>query len=161
MKFSRFFGKLKIAFKVDGKPPQKSEWGENNASLVIELRKAALKARTKKGLGKCLVNPVKLELDVYAPNIDDRDYKQTGDSDEKRYVGDLDSLIAGVCDYLSRAPVEPGQNHFEPSPLFDNEPEISPTIPLIIKDDSQIKIINAKKIISKKTYYVVKIELIS
>jgi Holliday junction resolvase RusA-like endonuclease len=116
--------------------------------------------RTKKGQGKCIVTPVKLNLDVYAPNIDDRDYKQTGDNDEKRYIGDLDSLIAGVCDYLSRAP-DPGKNNFVPSPLFDNDPEIAPTIPLIIKDDSQIKTISAKKIISKKTYYVVEVELIS
>lgn len=155
------FSKTKIVFKVDGKPPQKSEWGGKNAPLVIELRKAALKSRTRSGLGKCIVTPVKLKLDVYAPNIDDRDYKQIGDNDEKRYIGDLDSLIAGVCDYLSRVPEEPGKNNFEPSPLFDNEPEIDPTIPLIIKDDSQIKTISAKKIISKKTYYVVEVELIS
>ena len=147
-------------FKVDGKPPQKSEWGGKNAPLVIELRKAALKARTKKGLGKCIVTPVTLKLDVYAPNIDDGDYKQTGDNDEKRYIGDLDSLIAGVCDYLSHAR-DPGKNSFVPSPLFENEPEIAPTIPLIIKDDSQIKTISAKKILSKKTYYVVEVELIS
>ena len=156
-----FFGKTKIVFRVEGKPPQKSEWGGKDAPLVIELRKAALKARTKRGLGKCIVTPVKLNLEVYAPNIDDRDYKQTGDNDEKRYIGDLDSLIAGVCDYLSRTPEDPGKNNFVPSPLFDNEPEIGPTIPLIIKDDSQIKIISAIKMISKKTYYVVEVELIS
>jgi Holliday junction resolvase RusA-like endonuclease len=161
MIFDKIFGKTKIVFKVNGKPPQKSEWGGKDAPLIIELRKAALKARTKRGLSKCIVTPVKLKLDVYAPNIDDRDYKQTGDDDEKRYIGDLDSLIAGVCDYLSRAPEDPGKNKFVPSPLFDNEPEIAPTIPLIIKDDSQIKTISAKKIISKKTYYVVEVELIS
>ena len=160
MRFSKFFGKSKIVFKVDGKPPQKSAWGDD-APLVIDLRNAALKARTKIGLDKCITTPVKLKLDVYAPNIDNRDYRQTEDDDEQRYIGDLDSLIAGVCDYLSRSPEEPGRNNFVPSLLFNSYPEIAPTIPLIIKDDSLIKIINAKKIISKKTYYVVEIESIS
>ena len=160
MIFKNFFGNTSIIFKVDGKPPQKSEWGGDDANLVIKLRKAALKARIKTGRDRCITSLVKLNLIVYAPNIDDRDYKQTGDDDEKRFIGDLDSLIAGVCDYLSRAPEEPGRNNFQPNSLFDQEPEIGPTIPLIIKDDSQIKIISAEKIISEKLFYVVKIELL-
>ena len=159
--FERFFKKSnKIEFKVQGKPPQKSEWGGDNASLVIKLRKAALKAREKTGRDKCITSPVKLNLTVYAPNIDDRYYKQTGDDDEKRFIGDLDSLIAGVCDYLSRAPEEPGRNNFNPSMLFDADPDVGPTVSLIIQDDSQIKIISAKKIISEKLFYIVEIELL-
>ena len=160
MTFRKFFGNKNIVFKVYGKPPQKSEWGGKNASLVIALRKAALKARRKAGLHKCITSNVKLKLSVHAPNLDDRDYVQLGDDDEKRYIGDLDSLVAGVCDYLSSTQEEPGKNDFQPSSLFDQEPEIYPTIPLIIKDDSQIKIINAEKIISDTLFYVVEIELI-
>jgi len=160
MKFRSLFGNSKIIFKVDGKPPQKSEWGGDNASSVIKLRKAALKARGDVGRDRCITSPVKLNLIVYAPNIDDRNYKQTGDDDEKRFIGDLDSLIAGVCDYLSRAPEEPGRNKFKPSILFDTELDVGPTIPLIIQDDSQIKVINAEKIISDELSYVVEIELL-
>jgi Holliday junction resolvase RusA-like endonuclease len=148
----------KIEFKVLGKPPQKSEWGGDNASLVIKLRKAALEAREKTGLTKCITSPVRLSLVVNVPNIDDRNYVQKGDHDEKRFIGDLDSLIAGVCDYLSRAPEEPGRNNFKPSVLFDSEPEVGPTISLIIQDDSQVKIIHAEKIVSDELSYVVKIE---
>lgn len=160
MNFRSLFGNSKITFKVDGKPPQKSEWGGDNASLVIKLRKAALKARKESGCEKCIVSPVKLNLIVRAPNLDDRNYIQSGNDDEKRYVGDLDSLVAGVCDYLSKAPEKPGRNNFFPSDLFDQEPEINPTIPILIEDDSQIKIIHAKKIISDKLFYVVEIELL-
>lgn len=160
MKFRSLFGNPKITFTVDGKPPQKSEWGGDNASLVIKLRKAALKARKESGHEKCIESPVKLNLIVYAPNFDDRDYIQSGNDDEKRYVGDLDSLVAGVCDYLSKAPEKPGRNNFFPSVLFDQEHEIGPTISLIIEDDSQIKMIHAEKIISDKLFYVVEIELL-
>jgi hypothetical protein len=160
MIFEKIFGKSKIMFKVEGKPPQKSEWGGKNAQLVIDLRKAALKARTDAGLSDCIKTPVKLKLEVHALNPDKMDYKQKGDDDEEKYSGDLDSMIAGVCDYLSRSKEEPGRNNFVPSSLFDNEPEIYPNIKILIEDDSLIKIINAEKIISKKPYYVVTIELI-
>lgn len=160
MNFKNLFSNKKIVFKVDGKPPQKSEWGGENARLIIKLRKAALEARQKAGQNKCITSPVKLSLIVYAPNIDNRNYKQKGDYDEKRFVGDLDSLIAGVCDYLSRAPEEPGRNNFKPSELFDSEPDVGSTIPLIIQDDSQIKIIHAEKIVSGELSYVVEIELL-
>ena len=73
--------------------------------------------------------------------------------------GDLDSLVAGVCDYLQRGP-KPG-NNFTPSPLFDTRPEIGPEVSLIIEDDSQIVIISAEKKISNMSYYEVEIESIS
>ena len=153
-----FRNSKKITFKVDGKPPQKSQWGEDYvANLIIKLRKAAFEARTS-AQEDIFDSPVKLKLQVYAPNIDDRYYRQLGDEDEKRYVGDLDSLVAGICDYLSPAPLQPGQNNFSPSPLFEQFPEIGPTRPIIIKDDSQIQSIVAEKILSEKPYYVVEIE---
>lgn len=147
----------KIIFKVDGKPPPKSQWSGTHANLVIKLRRAALEARTK-AQEDVFDFPVKLKLQVYASNLNDRYYRQLGDEDKKRYVGDLDSLIAGICDYLSPAPVKPGQNKFSPSPLFEKFPEIGPTIPIIIRDDSQIQSIVAEKIFSEKPYYVVEIE---
>jgi len=160
MTFKNFFGNKNIVFKVNGKPPQKSKWSGKNADLVIALRKAALESRKRAGLDKCITSNVKLKLSVHAPNFDNRDYVQSGDFDDERYVGDLDSLVAGVCDYLSKAPEEPGRNNFFPSPLFDQEPDIGPTISLIIEDDSQIKIISAEKIISDELFYVVEIELL-
>ena len=153
------FRKNRIKFKVDGKPPQKSQWGTDDAILVIKLREAALETRTKIGLAKCFTTPIKLKLTVYAPNIDDRDYKQTGDNDPKKYIGDLDSLVAGVCDYLYHGPEL--VNNFVPSPLFDTKPEIGPQVSLIIEDDSQITNIISEKKVSDSLYYVVEIESIS
>ena len=43
----------KITFKVDGKPPQKSQWRNENAHLIIKLRQAALDARKKAKITKC------------------------------------------------------------------------------------------------------------
>ena len=160
MIFDKIFGKHKIVFQVDGKPPQKSEWGGKNAPLVIDLRKAALKARMDAGLSDCIKTPVKLTLEVYATNPDKMDYRQKGDDDEEKYSGDLDSMIAGVCDYLSRSKEEPGRNNFVPNSLFDDAREVYPNIKILIEDDSLIQIINAKKIISDEPYYVVTIELI-
>ena len=160
MKSNKIFGKKPIQFTVKGKPPQKSEWGEKNASLVIDLRKAALKARIDAGFSDCIKTPVKLTLEVYATNPDKMDYRQKGDDDEEKYSGDLDSMIAGVCDYLSRSKEEPGRNNFVPSTLFDEAREVYPTIKILIEDDSLIQIINAKKMVSEKPYYVVTLELI-
>lgn len=156
----KIFGKNKIVFRVEGKPPQKSEWGGKNAQLIIDLRKKALKARIDKGFSDYIKTPVKLTLEVYAINPDKMDYRQKGDNDEEKYSGDLDSMIAGVCDYLSRSKEEPGKNNFKPSSLFDDEPEIYPDKKILIDDDSLIQIINAKKMVSEKSYYVVTIELI-
>ncbi len=163
MIFDRFFDKVKITFEVDGKPPQKSGWAGNDAPLIIKLRKTALAARNKLGID-CISVPVKLKLTVYAPNIDDKDDTQfrTTKKESDKYVGDLDSLIAGICDYLSRVPTDPGENNFQPSLLFNDHPEIDPTIPLIIKDDSLIKNVMADKKESKhnEIYYVMEIEII-
>ncbi|MBI5146458.1 MAG: hypothetical protein HZA84_04485 [Thaumarchaeota archaeon] len=151
-----FSKKQKIRFEVEGKPPQKSQWGTSDAILVINLREAALKARTKAGRDKCFTTPVKLKLIVYAPNIDKRNYVQNGDNDEKRYVGDLDSLVAGVCDYLRPGPKR-GENNFERSKLFDDKPEIDTDVALMVEDDSQIVSIVAEKR-SGKLHYVIEIE---
>ncbi len=43
-------------------------------------------------------------------------------------------------------------------PLFDAKPEIGPDVPLIIKNDSQIVEINAKKMFDENSHYCVEIE---
>lgn len=147
----------KIQFKVKGKPPKKSNWGKEDADLIIKLREAALKARKNEEIFDCFHGPVKLNLIVYAPNIINMNYKQTGDDDPKKFIGDLDSLVAGVCEYLQPAPTDP---KLVLNPIFNEKNEIGPTVPLIIENDSQIVEINAKKICSKILHYRVEIESI-
>lgn len=152
--------KKRITFNVLGKPPQKSRWkNKNNAALIINLRKKALESRKAAGFSKSIRLPVKLKLTVYAPNIDKTTYVQKGDDDEERYIGDLDSLVAGVCDYLQPGP-KSGENNFQPHPLFDSNQEVWPTIPIILENDSQIISISAKKKTSKKLYYKVELEIL-
>ncbi len=136
-------GKTKISFDVYDKPPKKSQWGKDNAKLIIKLREAALKARNDKGIKKYYTGHVKLNLIVYAPNITNLNYIQKDDDDPEKYIGDLDSLVAGVCDYIQKGPKE--ENLFTAHPSFKNKPEIAPDKALIIYDDSQIVEINAKK----------------
>jgi len=146
--------KNRISFAVMGKPPKKSNWDTEDTYLVIKFREEALKARTNAGLDDCFHESVKLNLIVYAPNTTDMKYKQTGDNDPNRYVGDLDSLVAGICEYLQRAPNNPELDFGH----FDGKDEIGPTIPLIIENDSQIVEINAKKIHDETLHYHVEIE---
>ncbi len=147
---------MKTSFNVTGKPPKKSQWGTDDADLVVKLREAALIARKNDGFPEGYEGNVKLNLIIYAPNIVDVDYQQTGDDDPKKFIGDLDSLVAGVCEYLHKGPKK-GENNFEPSPLFDNKPEIGPEVPLIIDDDSQIVEIDAKKELDETTHYHVEV----
>lgn len=146
-----------IIFTVKGKPPKKSKWGnDNNAKLIITLREAALKARNEAGYSDYIDTNVSLKLTIYAPNIADLEYRQTGDSDEKRPVGDLDALISGVCDSLWAGPT-PGVNKFKPSILFEDHKDVRPGKPLIVKDDSQIVNISATKEVRDDPSYTVEI----
>lgn len=146
-----------IKFTIPGKPPKKSKWGnDNNAKLIITLREAALKARKEAGYSDYIDTNVSLKLTVYAPNIADLEYRQTGDFDEKRPVGDLDALISGVCDSLWSGPT-PGINKFKPSLLFEDHPEVAPGNPIIVKDDSQIVSISATKEFHDDPSYTVEI----
>jgi Holliday junction resolvase RusA-like endonuclease len=146
-----------IKFTIPGKPPKKSKWGnDNNAKLIITLREAALKARKEAGYSDYIDTNVNLKLTVYAPNIADLEYRQTGDFDEKRPVGDLDALISGVCDSLWAGPI-PGVNKFKPSSLFEDHPDVGPGKPIIIKDDSQIVSISATKEVCEDSSYTVEI----
>ncbi len=91
---------------------------------------------------------------MYAPNIADKDYKQTRDDDPKKFIGDLDSLVAGVYEYLQPAPTNP---ELKINPVFDGKDEIGSSVPLIIKNDAQIVEINTKKELDDKTHYHVEI----
>ena len=148
---------IRISFDVKGKPPKKSQWGTNDASLVIKLREEALQARKSKEIPEGYDGPVKLNLIVYAPNISNMEYKQTGDDDPKKFVGDLDSLVSGVCEYLQPAPTNP---EIKNSPLFDGKDEIGTSVPLIIKNDSQITEITAKKILDEELHYHVDVDFL-
>lgn len=159
MTLKNIFGRKPILFTVQGKPPQKSQWGTKDAELIIKLREAALKARIDSGYKTHLKTNIKLNVTIYAPNVDDREYVQVTPDDPKLYIGDLDSLVAGICEYLHKGPKK-GENKFQPSPLFDDKPEIRPEIPIIIDDDSRITKIMAKKVTKNQTYYNVKITLI-
>ena len=150
--------KKTIVFDVKGKPPKKSQWGTDDANLVIKLREEALKARNDAEIFGCYHGHIKLSLVVYAKNITHMQYRQIGDDDPKKFIGDLDSLVAGVCEYLQRA--IPQDDTFTPSSLFEAKPEIGPEVPLIIKNDSQIVEINAKKMFDENLHYRVEIEYI-
>ena len=69
MKLSTFWKKQPcIEFTVDGKPPRKSSWGEDN-DLILKLRQEALKARNQEELSECFHGPVKLTLTIFSPNV--------------------------------------------------------------------------------------------
>jgi len=122
---------------------------------VIRFREEALKARTEAERSDCFHESVKLNLIVYAPNPTDMNYVQKGDDDPNRYVGDLDSLVAGVCEYLQPAPNNPD---LKINPVLQEKKEIGPEVALIIENDSQIVEINAKKILGDRLHYSVEIE---
>ena len=146
-----------IKFDVSGKLPKKSNWGKDNAELIVRFRESALKARNKAGVSKGYEGPVKLTLIIYAPNILDMNYKQTGDDDTKKFIGDLDSLVAGASEYLQPAPTNPDLDIHS---IFDDKDEIAPHIPLIIKNDAQIVEIDAKKEFDDDLHYHIEIEFV-
>lgn len=155
MKFEEFWKKSqRIKFNVEGKPPRKSGWSDD-AQLVLKFREAALNARTKARIEKCFDCPVKLKLTMFAPNLIDMDYKQDGDDDPKRYVGDLDAFVAGVCEYLQPAPKN---EDLKIDQIFDIRNDIGRNVALIIKNDSQIVSITAKKVKDEVLHYAVEIE---
>ena len=143
---------MKIKFRVEGKPPKKdgsqSLWSEKStqAPLVFQLRQKALEARKEAKIDECFHELVKLEVKVYSPYITKKDHHQ--------HVGDLDTLVAGIFEAIQPAPKN---ETLRPHKIFDENPEIIPSIPLLVEDDSFIVSINAEKIQSDSTYYTVEI----
>src|SRR6185437_4687694 len=133
-----------IEFEVKGKPPRKSRkscWS-NEGEHVLRLREKALEQRTNLGL-EYFKGPVKIELTVYDNNIVDRE-------NSSDYHGDLDSLVAGVLDSLQPAPVNVT---FVMDPILQNREDLDPSKPLLIKDDSKVVKIIAKKIKGDPHYF--------
>ena len=153
MIFDGFFNKVKIEFEVDGKPPQKSRWGDEN-ELVANFRKAASKAKIDAGLDCSFSGPVRLNLTIYAKNIIDRQRQEAFPNDPDAYVGDLDNLVTGVCEYLQSGPINPDTKISS----FLTNTETDPKKEILIHDDAQFVEIFSKKIKSQKNYYRVEIE---
>jgi len=151
MIFNKFLKKSRrIQFSVKGKPPKKTTegscWTSKEVSHVFKLRKSAFEKRKKINMTDCFHVPVKLELTVYDSNITQR-------KDSHDYVGDLDSIVAGVCESL-----QPADNQVISVPEFDGCGEFGPKVPLILDDDAQVVEIIAKKIQDKNTHYSVIIQ---
>jgi hypothetical protein len=145
--FDKIFGKPKIAFKVDGRPPRKfrggSVWSsDSEAPLVKKLRENALHARNQSQMNQCFTCPVRLDLTIYAKNT-------FNSKDAHNYVGDIDGFVAGVCEAL-----QPANEQAPPHVIFDNK-DIDPKIPILFFDDSQVVEVYAKKIKSNEQSYVV------
>ena len=153
MKFRSLFGNPKITFTVYGKPPQKSEWGAADLDSIIKLRETALKARNDAGYSESIQGEIQLHVVVFSPITYDRNIAQ------HQHLGDLDSLVAGICDYIHKGPIN-DDGSFKPNPKFNDHPEIGPDKSIIIEDDSQITKIIAEKKESNQTYYKIKINLI-
>lgn len=140
-----------IEFTVEGRPPRKyranSLWSDNNeAPLILKLRKHAFSVMKQYQIQPYLTGTIELELTVYAPNV-------TNIDESHKYVGDLDAFVAGVCESIYSADKQVKKLH----PIFDNEKEVDPCLPLIIKNDSQVISIIAKKEPSETTFYKIKI----
>ncbi len=154
--FGKFLKKpIRIKFSVEGKPPKKTKpslWSENSnqTQLVFDLRQKAYEFSRKAGLNDHIHGPVKLSLTIYDPNPLER-------KDRPDYLGDLDSLIAGVFESLQPSP--PEDNELVIHPLLKEIKEIRNDVALILSDDAQItSTISQKRKKSGKPYYTVLIE---
>ena len=142
---------MKISFRVYGKPPKKSSgpsiWSSKERSCqVLDLRRSAAEAKGKSSAEYPLKGLLKLKLIIHYKYI-------TKTDSQHEYIGDLDSLAAGVCDALKKA----GDN-VKPHARFDQYKETDPKKPLIIEDDSNITVIEASKIKDTAEYYTVTVE---
>lgn len=148
----------RIEFTVHDKPPKKtskeSVWSKNSkqTELVVKLREKAFEECQNKGLSECYKGKIKFSLKVFAPNVSKR-------MDSEDYIGDLDSLVAGVLDSIQPPPEHPD---FEIDPVFLEKDKVGPDFPKIIEDDAQVLEIIAIKVSSKNssglTWYKVTIE---
>ncbi len=154
--FGKFLKKpIRIKFSVEGKPPKKTKpslWSENSnqTQLVFDLRQKAYEFSRKAGLNDHIHGPVKLSLTIYDPNPLER-------KNRPDYLGDLDSLIAGVFESLQPSP--PEDNELVIHPLLKEIKEIRNDVALILSDDAQItSTVSQKRKKSGKPYYTVLIE---
>jgi len=141
---------MKIEFNVEGRPPRKSGakscWASDEANYVLEFRLKALEAKKNSGLSEPMIEPVKLTLEIYSPNVIDRSNSQT-------YLGDLDTFVAGVCESL-----QPADFQVTPNIIFKDHEDVHPNLPLILKDDAQVVEVIAKKTSDDHEHYSLIIE---
>lgn len=134
-----------IRVEMDGRPPKKgssgSIWSGKELPLTMNLRMEIYKKQKESGNILPFEGSVSVILVVAAPLI--LDVKEYG------YVGDLDSFIAGVCDAIQPAPPDIIKSNKE----FMGPKEIGLDKPLLIKNDSRVAEIIAKKTESKSHGY--------
>ena len=144
---------MKIKVRVDGRPPTKSKptslWRGKIAGRVLKLRRAILEKQQKLGVRGPFKSHVRMTLRVYAPNVDGQN--------QLPYVGDIDSLVAGVCDSIRAA----DNNMKKPNRVFEGHDKVGPNKQLLIKDDSQVVEVDAKKIESEEERYVLTVQELS
>lgn len=143
----------RLEIEVNGRPPKKrtatSCWSnETFAPLLLHLRSKLLEGKKRLGLTDCFRCPVRLELSVFAPNVMDTTHD---------YVGDLDSLVAGVFEALQQAPSNPDIK-IHPIFLAQEFAQIGPTVPLIVENDAIVVEVIARKIRHAEEHYKVVIE---
>lgn len=143
-----------ITVEVRCRPPRKgktvSVWG-NDGEYTLRLRQAVLGQMKIMGIAGPHEGWVRITLKVYAPNIGRVNHQ---------YIGDIDAFVSGVCDAIQPAHT----NVRDPSPVFEGHPDVAPDVPLVIRNDSQVREVVAKKIEDpdedKEGRYVLSIRLI-
>ncbi len=143
---------MKISFRVCGKPPKKSSggsiWtGESRSEQVLDLRRSAAGEKKRINMEYPMRGPLRIKLTIHSSQ------DITKKEDTHNYIGDLDSLVAGVCDALRKA-----DENVTPHVRFNQYKEVDPKKPLIIEDDSNITAIEASKIKDTEEYYTVTVE---
>ena len=138
----------RYSFVVEGHlPPKKdganSMWGKSSERVsLVQLRTAAYQALGAQGP---LTNRIRLVLEIHS-------LKETSGR-----IGDLDNFIAGICDGLMaaspRTPIDDDWNHHEIK-------EIHPSRTIAIVDDSEVVLIEARKLVdaSGEPWYRVELE---
>lgn len=143
---------MRIKVEVDERPPKKdganSLWKTDEAEYVKRLREKINEEKKNMGITGSIKGSVKIKLIVYAPNI-------MNEAGCGRYVGDLDTFVAGVCDSI-----QPAGRGAHINPILEECDEIGPKIPLVIADDSQIVYIISQKIKHDKVKYCLTVEAV-
>ncbi|WP_029421773.1 hypothetical protein [Alicyclobacillus macrosporangiidus] len=142
---------MKVTFSVAEIPPKKdgasSMWNKaQEVPRLIALRQAALTARQQAGLTQALETFVKLDVEIFIPRH------------RVEVVGDLDNFLTGICDGLQAADPKAFWH-----PQFDR-PELQDVHPrhaILLKNDSLVIAINAKKVpvpVEAQVTYIVSVE---
>lgn len=116
-----------IRFTVHSVPPNKNRhmWSDCVQSILLyAMRKEAFAAKRAESI-ELYTRPIGIELTIYGTN------------DDREQVGDLDNLLAGVCDGLSRRPRNPNSKPSDWSD-FENDENAGPNKSLLYEDDKII-----------------------